>query len=228
MTTLIWDALLLSRLVRDNSCSTTYAARVVEFDNDERVIIYTLFPEAKAVYRVRRDRDWLDPTEGRELAELAVAYWEAETHGLPGRISRALSRAESASWQRTGDTILPVLVSGLESLLKTERHQATQQFVIRCQALASELGVNDVTEAFLREMYDGRSDWVHGATVKLFAPDRAGQERRPPTTDEQWQVFDQIARLQLLLRSALRRSFEDGDFRAVFADDDLIRERWPI
>jgi hypothetical protein len=39
---------------------------------------------------------------------------------------------------------------------------------------------------------------------------------------------DEVARLQELLRAAVRRCIEDDGFREVFTDDDAIRERWPV
>jgi hypothetical protein len=61
-----------------------------------------------------------------------------------------------------------------------------------------------VTEEFCAEMYDARSDWVLGAHVRLFTTSGEG-----PETDEQWRVLGEIAKLQDLLRAAVRRCLEE-------------------
>lgn len=115
-----------------------------------------------------------------------------------------------------------MIVSSLEALLKTDRHQATRQFKVRVPALAAELG-RDVSSDFCEEMYDGRSDWVHGASVQLFsAAGQPGEAQGPPD------AFVSMARLQDVARAAVRRCIEDTDFRCIFEHDDTIRARWPI
>src|SRR5205085_1353626 len=99
--------------------------------------------------------------EGRELATLLAAYWGSE--GLPGRVRRASWRAEYASWLRWADLVNSILVSGLESLLKTERPRSTHQFKSRVSALADEVGMEGLTPAFCERIYDLRSEWIHGA-----------------------------------------------------------------
>jgi hypothetical protein len=227
----IWDALSLSRLVRDNGQSTEYAARIADFEDGEQTVVYTLPSESKHAYRLRRDRDWLDPDEGRELGRLLDAYWESRDE-LPSRVRRAMWRAEYASWLKWADLALPILVGGLESLLKTERHQATHQFKNRVAALAQELDFDGIDGDFCERMYDARSEWVHGAHVRLFstgleaqqAADQGAQEG--PRDAEQRHAMADIARVQDVLRRAVRRCVEDEAFRTIFADDDQIRSRW--
>lgn len=81
--------------------------------------MYTLTAESKVAYRLRRDREWLDPEEGVELRNLLAAYWSAGE--LPARVRRATWRAEYASWLMWGDVVIPMLTGGLEALLKTHR-----------------------------------------------------------------------------------------------------------
>jgi hypothetical protein len=131
----IYDALSLSRLVRDNGYSTEFAARITDYEDGLQTVLYTLAAESKHVYRLRRDREWLDPSEGAELRDLLFATGQ---------------EAQEATGTQQG-----------------------------------------------------------------------------PQTAEQWAVFGEIARVQDLLRRAVRRCVEDEEFRAVFADDDAIRSRWP-
>jgi hypothetical protein len=222
----IYDALTLSRLVRDNGYSTEYAARIVDYEDGIQTVMYTLAAESKHVYRLRRDREWLDATEGAELRDLLAAYWAAVE--LPDRVARAKWRTEYASWLKWADLLLPILVSGLEALLKTEKYQSTLQFKRRVPALANEVGIEGVDEDFCERIYDARSEWVHGAHVRLFATGQEAQEAAEgPQTAEQWKIFEDVARVQDVLRRAVRRCIEDEEFRAVFADDDAIRSRWP-
>ena len=69
------DALTLSRLVRDNGYSTEYAARLFDYEDGRRCVVY-VHREDKAIWRLHRDREWLDAAEGHELAALLAAYWE--------------------------------------------------------------------------------------------------------------------------------------------------------
>jgi hypothetical protein len=222
----LYNAFTLSRLVRDHAYSLEYAARIVDFEDGTQTVIYTtIAPGRKAAYRLRRDREWLDPAEGAELRDLLAAYWEAKLSPLT-RVGKAIWRAEYATSIAWGDLSVPFLASGLECLLKTERYKATRQFVARVPALAAEVGVDGVDEDLAERIYDARSSWIHGAHVELFSG--KGQDSEGPATREQWEVFAEIARVQDVLRAAVRRSIEDREFREIFADDDSIRRRWPL
>jgi hypothetical protein len=212
------DALMLSRLVRDNGFSMQYAARVVDYEDGQQSVIYLPGSEGKAVYRLRRDREWLDGPEAEELSALLAAFWDAD---LPPRVERAMWRVEYATWQRYADVALPMIVGGLEALLKIGRRNLTDQFKRRASALAAEVGVEGVDEDFCERMYDGRSDWVHGSHVELFNPAGDGGD-----TDAQ-DVLADIEKLQATLRGALRRTIEDAGFRSLFEADESITERWP-
>jgi hypothetical protein len=143
-------------------------------------------------------------------------------------------RAEYASWLKWADLVVPVLVGGLEALLKTERQQSTHQFVTRVPALAAEVGIDGVDAVFCEHIYDARSEWVHGTHVRLFATGQEAQEQQEvgaqqgPQTEDQWSVFAEVARVQDVLRAAVRRCLEDAAFRAIFSDDQSIRVRWPL
>jgi hypothetical protein len=74
----LYDALMLSRLVRDNNISTEYAARVTTCEGGEQMVMYPITPKP-FVYRLRRDRDWLDKDEASELRQLLAAFWGCRT-----------------------------------------------------------------------------------------------------------------------------------------------------
>lgn len=228
----MWDALAYSRLIRDNGYSTEYAARVADYADGARTIVYTPGSESKHAYRLRRDREWLDPSEGAQLASLLAAFWQHESD-LPGRVRRALWRAEYATWMRWADLANSILVSGLEALLKTERHQATHQFKIRVTALADDLEIPGVTHDFCERIYDLRSDWVHGGHVALFPSGEEAEEaaRLGESTSREASelaTLQAVCVIQDVLRSALRRAIEDTLFADIFLEDDAIRSRWPV
>jgi hypothetical protein len=217
----LFDALSVSRLVRDNGYSTQYAARITDYEDGQKRIMYYPPSESSFVYRLRREREWLDRDEGAELRDLLAARWTVD---LPPRVRRAMWRMEWSGWLRWADLMIPHLVSGLECLLKTEKRPATPQFLVRVPLLAEEVGVEGVDRNLCDRMYDARSDWVHGSPVALFARGEDGG----PETEEQRTVLAEVAQIQDTLRAAVRRALEDDEFRHVFADDDAIRERWPV
>jgi hypothetical protein len=121
----------------------------------------------------------------------------------------------------------------LEALFKTERFDATRQFVARIPRVAADLGIDGVDATFADRMYDARSDWVHGSHVRLFA---SGTDRQPDATtdtdsaptNEERRVLEDVARLQDVLRAVVRRCIQEPGFRGIFEDDDAIRDRWPV
>lgn len=227
---LITDASMLSRLVRDNAYSTEYAARIIDHEDGEQVVAYYPATESARVYRLRRDRDWLDHCEAGQLRRLLEAWWRA-ADSLPPRVRRASWRMEYASWLRWGDLVLPVLVGGLEALVKTDRHGATRQFTQRVPALAAAVGVEGVTPDLCAALYDTRSEWVHGAHVRLFATGAVAEREHlegdvdeGPKTSEEHDRFADIRLIQDTLRAAVRRAVEDEDFRDAFATDQAVRD----
>jgi hypothetical protein len=125
-----------------------------------------------------------------------------------------------------------MVISGLEALLKVGRDRLQQQFVQRTTALADELSIDGVTGEFCKRMYGARSDWVNGSHVQLFGPPIAVIPGEPeiveaPETDEERSTVSEVAKLQDLLRVAVRRCAEDATFRATFTSDEAIRQRWP-
>lgn len=226
----LWDCLSLSRLVRDNAFSTRYAARIVDHEDEEQQVIYALDASGRDIYRLRTDRDWLDPSEARDLRQLTESYWDVKDR-LPNRLRRAMWRAEYSCWLPWADLALPIIVSGLESLLKSERYHATSQFTTRTPELAAELDIGGITSELCDYVYDARSEWIHGAHVSLFSPEvrqdelNEGVASRSPSERN---VLATVALFQDVLRAAARRALKDAEFRAIFETDDAIRYRWPL
>lgn len=211
----LYDALTLSRLIRDHGFSLQYTARVIDHDDGKRTIAYRASGEGNAAYRLAPGREWLDGPEAEQLAVLLAAKRSAE---LPPRVTRAMWRSEYATRIGWADVMLPMLIGGLEALLKVGRGQLTVQFKQRATAVAAELGVDGIDERFCGRMYDGRSDWVHGSHVRLFSQD-GGQG--PKDADER-RVLGEIAKMRDLLRATIRRAIEAPEFRATFSEDDAL------
>jgi hypothetical protein len=225
----LWDCLSLSRLVRDNAFSTQYAARILDYADNQRRIIYALGSPAREVFRLRTNRDWLDPQEAGELSQLARIYWTIRD-GLPERVRRAMWRCEFSAWIAWADVALPIIASGLEALLKTERHGATHQFTTRAPLLAEYLGIAGISPQVCADIYDGRSEWVHGAHVRLFTVGQPGESESGTheLPEDERKVLSAIAAFQDLLRAAVRRAIEDPATQRIFDADDHIRARWPL
>jgi hypothetical protein len=219
------DALTLSRLVRDNGYSTQYAARLLDYE-DGRCCVAYVHREDKSIWRLHRDREWLDAPEGRELAALLAAYWDCREQ-LPPRIRRAMWRMAYAPRMRWADVVLPILVGGLEALLKIGRRDLTQQFKKRVPALAAEIRIDGLDEDLAERLYDGRSDWVHGSHVQLFVGEGADAPAEGSQSSDERSALAEVALLQDVLRGAVRRALEDAEFRRVFVADETIAERWP-
>jgi hypothetical protein len=132
------------------------------------------------------------------------------------RVSLALWRAEHLAQERWLDIRLPALVIALDGLVVTGRAKLKHQFGRRVSALAAELGVPDVTENLCRELYDARSQGLHGARIDLL--DEAPGDSA---------AVEKTTRLQAVLRAAIRKSIEDAAFRAVFSSQGAIKARWP-
>lgn len=224
---LLQHALMFSRLIRDNGYSTQYAARITDYEDEQQQVVYLPWSQDSIIFRLRRDREYLDGPEAEELAALLGAYWET-INGLPGRVEEAIWRVAITPRFQNGRAVNSYLCSGLEALLKTGQGPVTKQFKRRVRLLASELGVEGIDKKFLRRIYKERSDWVHGSTL-LYTSARLDEEAgaEKSVIDPGIDLAD-IVLLQDLLRKAVRRCVEDADFRATFATDKAIQKRWAI
>ena len=222
---LLQHALMFSRLIRDNGYSTQYAARITDYEDGEQQVVYLPWSQDATIFRLRRDREYLDGPEAKELAVVLDAYWQA-MDTLPSRVEEAIWRVAITPRFQNGKAVNSYLCGGLEALLKTKQGPVTQQFKQRVRSLASELGVEGIDKDFLKRIYKERSDWVHGS-IPVYVPAAPGTlpDGEAEIADPEIDLAD-IALLQDLLRAAVRRCVEDTDFRATFASDKTIRSRW--
>lgn len=208
----LFGTLALSRLVRPHAIACDYVARrLIDDDGSERLVPYDA-SEARVAYRIEDgSRGWLDLEDSKQLRVLLAAYQPGH---LPGRVTRAFRLAESMVRARFLEDTLPLVVTGLEALVKVGRRHLTQQFSQRTAALAGEFSVA-LTEGQCADAYDDRSGIVHGAHLDLTYP------------AEFTQMMTGVDRLQQTLRAAIRRAIEAPEFRALFASDAMILGRWP-
>jgi hypothetical protein len=205
----IFTAVALSRWVHDNAAGTELAARVVDYDTGEfQVRPHELFESSHAYRLPLIERDWLDADDVAVLRSLLDAYWQRRDD-LPDRVSRAIWRAELASWSRWLDQTLPLVVGAFEALFATRIRDLTANFKRRLPLLADMVGVGGVDAVFAERIYSARSEGVHGSPVGMFARWDAAA-----TTDVRLAIS--------LLRRALRTLVEREDFAQHFAGKPSI------
>ena len=209
---MLFGTLALSRLVRPHAIACDYVARrLIDNDGSERLVPYDA-SEARVAYRIEDgSHGWLDLDDAEQLRALLAAY---QPDHLPGRVTRAFRLAESMVRARFLEDTLPLVVTGLEALLKVGRRHLTEQFSQRTPALAEEFSIA-LTEDQCVDAYDDRSGIVHGAHVDLVHP------------ADFTQMMVAVDGLQQTLRAAIRKAIEAPEFRALFASDAMILGRWP-
>lgn len=209
----LYTALALSRLVRPHASGCEYAVRrLIDSDGSERLVPHDA-GEARVAFRIGdRSRNWLDHDEAQQLQALLAAY---SPDALPTRVRRALWVCELMVRERYLEDALPLVVTGLEALLKVGRGRLTTQFAQRTAGLSREFSM-EVDEDGCVAAYDDRSGIVHGAHVDLSESARSDR------------FVSLVGGLQRVLRAAMRRAIEHPAFAAVFEDDKAIEDRWPI
>jgi hypothetical protein len=209
----LFTALALSRFIRPHATACDHAVRrLIDSAGSERLVPHDA-GEARVAFRIDDgSRNWLDSSEAQKLNALLAAY---RPDALPTRVRRAIWMCELMVRERYLEDALPLIVTGLEALLKVGRNRLAAQFAQRTAALAAELSI-ELDERGCTAAYDDRSGIVHGAHADLS---EAAEFDRFVTT---------VGALQRVLRTALRTAIEDPTFAAVFADDKAVNERWPL
>jgi len=217
-------ALALSRLVRDNVHCAEFAGRLVDHEDGEQQVIPLDGFEFRLAYRYGRDRDWLDADEAEELRTLLDRFLQIEPN-WPSRVRLGIRNCDRASQMPYLTESQPRLVTGLEAMLNTSSRHVSKQFRERVHALAAELGIDGVNGDLLDRMYDFRSKAYHGDDIHLVSGD---PDRQPEIAEQHAQLVAEARLLQRVLRGAVRKAIEDDDFRAVFEEDERVRQRWPV
>lgn len=218
-------SIAMSRLVRDSAHCAEFAGRLIDYEDGEQQVVPLYGFEFRLAYRLKQDRGWLDAAEAAELAALVDAYLSVEPN-WPTRVRRAINSCDRASQLPYLSESQPRLVTGLEALLSTHSTQLTKLFRERVYALAQDLGIEGLSKTLLDRMYKARSQAYHGSEVRLFSGDP--EAPRGVLSPSQQRAVNETILLQQVLRSAVRKTIEDADFRALFDDDAAIRDRWPV
>ncbi len=221
------SALAMSRFVRDNVHCSEFAGRLVEHEDGEQQVIPLADFEFRLAYRYGRDRDWLDADDADDAAELRTLLDRFLQVGpaWPSRVRRGIRNCERASQTPYLSESQPRLVTGLEALLSTNLGHVGKQFRERTGALATEFGIDGVSEQMLGRMYDFRSGAYHGDEIHLLSSD---PNRQPEIAEQHRELVGEARLLQRVLRATVRKAIEDDDFRDVFEEDECVRQRWPV
>jgi hypothetical protein len=244
----IWFAILLSRLIRDNAHSFEFAARIVNHDDGIQQVIPVNPLRYGVTYRLHRDRDWLTASEAGELRQFFADNW-AVKDALPWKVIHALNLSEDAVHVHLGilQRALLLISTALEGLIQSHREKVSKQFRERLPQLAAEADVDGVDEEFAAKLYEARSEAAHGAQVSMFQPKPASErpadaeereqphgEPEPPAEEEpespeaDEDMAAPVALAQDLLRAATRKAIQDPDFRRIFESDETVAARWPV
>ena len=234
---LLFYALGLSRLVRDNGHSLQFAARIVDYEDGMQQVIPVLTTHHVATFRLRRDRDWLTAPEVNDLRQLLAAFLPVKD-ALPWPVIHALNMTEDAVHLQIIQRALLLIVTALEGLLQSSTSGASRQFRERMPKLAADVGVHGVDIELARDLYDARSEAAHGAQVSMLRvePERGHVDEAPkdfPHAEPELEVSQpepaaKVALAQDVVRAAVRKAIEYPEFRAVFESKEAIEERWPL
>ena len=233
---LIFYAMVLSRLVRDNGHSLEYAARIVDHEDGMQQVIPVNAPGFVATYRLRRNRDWLTANEAVELRQLLADHSPVKDT-LPWKVIHALNLSEDAVHLRILQRALLLISTALEVLIQSHPDKVSKQFRERLPQLAAEVGVGDVDEQFARDLYTARSEAAHGSPVSMFHVDSepaaedeepAQPHGEPEPPEAEVDVAAPLALAQDLLRAATRRAIQDPAFRQIFDSPQTVAAPWPV
>ena len=217
---MIWDhderlqlCLGLSRIVYPTNISFEFAARFIYEGEKLRNVIPGPVKEFGAKAWISRDdvRDWLSIDEAKELASVVEAFYRSESM-LPKRVKRALWYLEYAFRTEFLDVRWPLICTGLESLIHTDRQRSTMQFSRRVSLLADRMGICDFTYERVKEAYNTRCTLVHG---KLFR-------------DMDPYQLDLYEKTENTLRLAIKKAILEPDFASTFSSEERIKAVYPV
>lgn len=200
----------ISRLVHPTSASLRTAARLEMDSTGEASWVSQAKTEgvqSDAFVSPDQPRDWLTPQDLETLKTIAHVL---DGRLLVGRVWRALWYHEYAARSYEMDVRWPMVVTGLEALLKTERNDLGNQFRRRTLSMAKELCIVDYTEKDASDAWDMRSGLTHGQNLGKV-------------TAENLRLYVMI---ELILRTAALKALREKEFGAIFENDSAIRDRW--
>jgi hypothetical protein len=215
----VWDedqsivaAMAMTRLVVPHSYSTEYAGSIVTDPLLGRSIEPVSGPARWCGFTPQpMQRNWLDRKDAEAVANLLRHFDEDAPR--PERVRRALWLHEYLARVGYLEIAWPLTVTALDALTNTNDRFQRAVFTARVEAMAEELSVAGVDADLLDRAYKTRSKAVHGLQGLPYGDD-------PEASRE-------LFVLQSILRAAIRRAIESPDWAANFADDAVIRKKWP-
>ena len=217
------EVLAMSRLIIDHGYSTEFAARIIEHEDGEQIVMPILEP--RPVYRLQHTRDWMTAGEVEDLRQLIAAF-RLRRETLPSRVTRALWNVDYGTTVRWLDIRLPLLVIGFEGLISTSTDLVRRQFYERVPKLAADAGVEGITASLCKELYDARSRWAHGSHIALKRATKTEPEQdEDHVPDRQTQ---KVALLEHALRQVVRLCIQDDGFASRFQAPGGVRQHWPV
>jgi len=206
----------LSRLIHPTSIGDRYCAWIFHYGSPEsaiKAIQYRgLSPD---VLLGKKQRDWLSAVDAECLRQLMP--WVSRKKLMRERVHRAFWNHEYAMRLFYLDTRWQIVVAGLEALLNVGEQNSGHQFKGRVRQLADEFGIQLSDDEILKA-WKLRSKLVH-AEGFLHSLGRV-----LPTNEHS----DLYARIEGLLRAAVRRCLVDASFGDCFKSDTAVMARWPI
>jgi hypothetical protein len=205
----------LSRLVNPTSTGDRYCVLVYHYGIKNSGIFSIRFRGISPdITLVTNPRDWLSVEDGKVLRTLMPWISGKKMHP---RIHRAYWNHEYAMRSYYLDARWTLVVSGLEALMNVGDKDVSWQFRGRVRQLAEEFQIG-LSDDDLRTAYRLRSKLVH-AEGFLF-----NLETILPKS----QHSDLYGRLELLLRSAVKRCLLDENFGNFFRDAAAVKKRWKL
>jgi len=197
----------LSRLVHPTSIPLSLHAKIKTDSNEKLLELIPLETEPRGAWVADREgRDWLTEEDARNLKGL-VAHLPLS---VPTRVSRALWYFEMAARNYFANVRWPLISTGLEALIHTERERSGHQFRTRTAKLATYLGLTTFTVDSALNFYDLRSQLSHGQGVGTLS-------------SKEYELY-RLA--EDVLRGILLRSIMDKSLASTFADNTSIVSNW--
>ena len=205
----------LSRFIHPTTVGTRYCARVFHYGLPDSAIQAIQFGGLSPdVYISSGINDWLSVDHGEQLRSLMPYVFTKQMHR---RIHRAYWNHDYAQHTFFLDMRWPLVVSGLEALINTDKVNVTRQFVERVFQLAKLERINLIKKE-VRVAYDLRSKLVH---TESFL---GGLEKVLPQSKHR-ALYE---KLEAVLRLTVQRCLLDEDFANHFRDATAVRAKWPI
>ena len=212
------NAVGLSHLIRATETAYELAA-TVQFESGVPVHVEPanrLTPYLKAWCATDRHRRWLTAANAETLRDLIAAHAAIRPELRRSKTGRAITVFAQTPYLYDAHVRGLTVACVLEGLVNSGSERSTAQFHKRVPLLAAELRIPGVDRAWAEKAYAVRSALAHGGDVVSPLKGGLGVELE----------FDGlVARMEDLVRAALRQAMLDAKWRAVLDDP---QSKWPI